>query len=107
MMDMPLFDTTQFKDNLETFIANLVLQILSWMAEEERGRIRKRQHEGIDVALQNGLPFGRTKTQVTEEFKEVYDLWKAGEMKVVKVMVELGVKKSWLRNMKKTLKRSQ
>ena len=50
------------------------------MAEEERDRIRKRQREGIDVALQNGVPFGRPKVQVTEEFKEVYNRWKAGEI---------------------------
>lgn len=68
VMDMPLLDTTQFKDSLGTFIADLVLQILSWMAEEERDRIRKRQREGIDVALQNGVSFGRPKVQITEEF---------------------------------------
>jgi DNA invertase Pin-like site-specific DNA recombinase len=62
---MPLLDTTQFKDSLGTFIADLVLQILSWMAEEERDSIRKRQREIIDVALQNGVPFGRPKAQVT------------------------------------------
>ncbi|MFE4897935.1 recombinase family protein [Peribacillus butanolivorans] len=94
VMDMPLLDTTQFKDSLGTFIADLVLQILSWMAEEERDRIRKRQREGIDVALKNGVSFGRPKAQVTEEFKEVYDSWKAGEMTAVKAMAELGVKKT-------------
>jgi DNA invertase Pin-like site-specific DNA recombinase len=94
VMDMPLLDTTQFKDSLGTFIADLVLQILSWMAEEERDRIRKRQREGIDVALQKGVPFGRPKAQVTEEFKEVYNLWKTGEMTAVKAMSELGVKKT-------------
>jgi DNA invertase Pin-like site-specific DNA recombinase len=47
-LDMPLLDTTQFKDSLGTFIADLVLQILSWMEEEERDRIRKRQREAID-----------------------------------------------------------
>lgn len=52
---MPLLDTTQYKDSLGTFIADLVLQILSWMAEDERNRIRKRQREGIDVALKNGV----------------------------------------------------
>lgn len=72
-MDMPLLDTTQFKDSLGTFIADLVLQILSWMAQEERNRIRKRQREGIDVALQSGAAFGRPKVEVTEEFQEVYD----------------------------------
>lgn len=47
---MPLLDTTQFK-GLSTFIADLVLQILSWMVEDERNRFRKRQREGIDVTL--------------------------------------------------------
>lgn len=46
------------------------------------------------MALQNGVPFGRPKAQVTEEFKEVYDRWQAGEMKAVKAMAELGVKKT-------------
>ena len=52
---MPLLDTTQYKDSMGTFIADLVLQILSWMAEEERERIRKRQREGIDLALSNSI----------------------------------------------------
>ncbi|MCO0600491.1 DNA recombinase [Peribacillus butanolivorans] len=94
VMDMPLLDTTQFKDSLGTFIADLVLQILSWMAEEERERIRKRQREGIDVALKRGVAFGRPKVQATEEFKEVYDRWKLGEITAVKGMAELGVKKT-------------
>ncbi|WP_258831244.1 recombinase family protein [Peribacillus frigoritolerans] len=94
VMDMPLLDTTQFKDSLGTFIADLVLQILSWMAEEERDRIRKRQREGIDVALQNGVPFGRPKATVTDEFKHVYKRWKSGEITAVKAREELGVKKT-------------
>ncbi|MBG9546051.1 recombinase family protein [Cytobacillus firmus] len=94
VLDMPLLDTTQYKDSLGTFIADLVLQILSWMAEEERERIRKRQREGIDVALKNGVAFGRPKTQITEEFKEVYQRWKAGEMTAVKAMQEAGLKKT-------------
>uniref|UniRef100_UPI00406BE70D hypothetical protein n=1 Tax=Peribacillus sp. FSL E2-0159 TaxID=2975289 RepID=UPI00406BE70D len=57
--------------------------------------------------MQNGVPFGRPKAQITEEFIEVYNLWKAGEKTAVKAMAELGVKKttffSWLRIMKKTL----
>jgi DNA invertase Pin-like site-specific DNA recombinase len=94
VMDMPLLDTTQYKDSLGTFIADLVLQILSWMAQEERDRIRKRQREGIDVALQNGVAFGRPKVQMTDEFKEVYERWKSGEMKAVKAMEELDIKKT-------------
>jgi DNA invertase Pin-like site-specific DNA recombinase len=94
VMDMPLLDTTQYKDSLGTFIADLVLQILSWMAQEERDRIRKRQREGIDVALQNGVVFGRPIVQMTDEFKEVYKRWKSGEMKAVKAMEELDMKKT-------------
>ena len=94
VLDMPLLDTTQFKDSLGTFIADLVLQILSWMAEDERNRIRKRQREGIDVALKNGVAFGRPKSVITEEFKQAYHRWKSGEMTAVKAMQEIGVKKT-------------
>lgn len=94
VMDMPLLDTTQYKDSLGTFIADLVLQILSWMAEEEREGIRKRQREGIDIALKSGVAFGRPKVQATEEFKEVYKRWKSGELTAVKAMQLLNMKKT-------------
>lgn len=94
VLDMPLLDTTQFKDSLGTFIADLVLQILSWMAEDERNRIRKRQREGIDVAMKNGIAFGRPKSNITEEFKQAYNRWKMGEITAVKAMQEIGVKKT-------------
>ncbi len=94
VLDMPLLDTTQYKDSMGTFIADLVLQILSWMAEEERERIRKRQREGIDLALQNGIQFGRPAVFVSEEFKEVYRRWKAKELTAVEAMKETGIKKT-------------
>jgi len=94
VLDMPLLDTTQYKDSMGTFIADLVLQILSWMAEEERQRIRKRQREGIDLALQNGIQFGRPAVFVSEEFKEVYRKWKAKELTAVEAMRKAGVKKT-------------
>ncbi|MBV7508635.1 recombinase family protein [Bacillus sp. sid0103] len=94
VLDMPLLDTTQFKDSLGTFIADLVLQILSWMAEDERNRIRKRQREGINVAKKNGVAFGRPKSIITEEFKRAYHRWKTGEITAVKAMQEIGVKKT-------------
>ena len=94
VLDMPLLDTTQYKDSMGTFIADLVLQILSWMAEEERQRIRKRQREGIDLALQNGVQFGRPKVLISDEFREVYQRWKRKEITAVKAMQESGVKKT-------------
>ena len=63
------------------------------MAEDERNRIRKRQREGIDVALKNGVAFGRLKSIIMEEFKKAYHRWNLGEMTVVKAMQEISVKK--------------
>ncbi|MEW4281711.1 recombinase family protein [Priestia megaterium] len=94
VLDMPLLDTTQYKDSLGTFIADLVLQILSWMAQEERDRIRKRQREGIDVALTKGISFGRPKAQVSEEFIEAYNRWKQKEITAVQAMKEANIKKT-------------
>ncbi|WP_308211994.1 recombinase family protein [Neobacillus cucumis] len=94
VLDMPLLDTTLFKASLGTFIANLVLQILTWMAEDERNRIRKRQCEGIYVAIKNGIVFGRPRSIITEEFKQAYHRWKKGEITAVKTMQEIGVKKT-------------
>jgi DNA invertase Pin-like site-specific DNA recombinase len=66
VLDMPLLDTTKYRDSLGTFISDLVLQILSWIAEDERDRIRKRRREGIDSALNNGTTFGRPKADIVE-----------------------------------------
>jgi DNA invertase Pin-like site-specific DNA recombinase len=63
------------------------------MAEEERERIRKRQRKEIDVALQNGLVFGRPKVIGTEDVKQAYDLWKSKEITAMRAMQEIGVKR--------------
>lgn len=94
VLDMPLLDTTQYKDSMGTFIADLVLQILSWMAQEERDRIRKRQREGIDTALQQGKPFGRPKFPVTESFREAYQEWKEGKITATQAMKQAEIKKT-------------
>lgn len=94
VMDMPLLDTTQYKDSLGTFIADLVLQILSWMAEENRNTIRKSQREGIESAKKSGVRFGRPKVEVSEEFVDVYNRWKKGEIKAVRAMELLNLKKT-------------
>ncbi|MFB2350773.1 recombinase family protein [Priestia megaterium] len=94
VLDMPLLDTTQYKDSLGSFIADLVLQILSWMAQEERDRIRKRQREGINAALKSGISFGRPKAQVSQDFIEAYNRWKRNEITAVQAMKEANVKKT-------------
>jgi len=94
VLDMPLLDTTKNKDNLGSLIADLVLQILSWMAEEEREKIRTRQREGIDIALKKGVKFGRPKNPIPENFGEVYAEWKNGEITATKAMKQLNIKKN-------------
>ncbi|MFP7176970.1 recombinase family protein [Priestia filamentosa] len=91
---MPLLDTTQYKNILGTFFADLVLQILSWMSREERECIRKRQKEGIDAALKGGISCGRPKVQVSQEFIEAYNRWRNKEITAVQAMKEANVKKT-------------
>lgn len=105
VLDMPLLDTTQYKDSMGTFIADLVLQILSWMAQEERDRIRKRQREGIDLALKQGKAFGRPKAQVTDAFREAYQEWKEGNITATNAMQQAGVKKTTFYKLVKQLEK--
>ncbi|MEK4633380.1 MULTISPECIES: recombinase family protein [Bacillus] len=94
VLDMPLLDTTKYKDSMGSFISDLVLQKLSWMAQEERDRIRKRQREGIDVALKKGVQFGRPKLEPTHEFYQAYKKWKAGEITATLAIEVTGMKRT-------------
>ncbi len=76
VLDMPLLDTTKSKDLLGTFIADLVLQLLSFVAENERVNILQRQAEGIAAAKIRGVKFGRPKRELPPEYEENYKLWK-------------------------------
>ena len=80
VLDMPLLDTRRGKDLLGTFIADLVLQILSFVAEAERNHIRERQAQGIAAAKMRGVKFGRPSQKLPSNFWEVYNLWKKGEI---------------------------
>ena len=76
VLDMPLLDTRTRKENLTgTFIADLVLQILSYVAETERQSIKQRQREGIEAAKKRGVKFGRPCIPVPEEFYELKEKW--------------------------------
>ncbi len=76
MIDMPLLDTRSGKDLMGTFIADLVLQILSFVAQSERENIRKRQAEGIAAAKARGVRFGRPERSVPENFSEICTMWR-------------------------------
>lgn len=80
VLDMPLLDTTLSKDLLGTLISDLVLQLLSFVAENERVNIRQRQAEGIKVAHDNGVKFGRPPMDVPINYKENYEMWKSKQI---------------------------
>lgn len=80
VLDMPLLDTRRGKDLMGTFLSDIVLQILSFVAENERSNIRQRQAEGIAAAKARGVRFGRPPLPLPENFPEVYQRWKDGEL---------------------------
>lgn len=80
IIDMPLLDTRRGKDLMGTFISDLVLQILSFVAENERLNIKQRQAEGIAAAMTKGVRFGRPPKPLPENFSEIYRRWTAGEL---------------------------
>ena len=80
VVDMPLLDTRQCKDLMGTFIADLVLQILSFVAENERANIRQRQAEGIAAAKARGVKFGRPPVPLPENFYAVHQAWRGGKL---------------------------
>lgn len=93
VLDMPLLDTTKFKDLLGTFISDLILQVLSFVAEQERSNIRQRQEEGIAVAKAKGTKFGRPKIKMPSNFEEEYIKWKEEKQTAKVTMEKLGLKR--------------
>lgn len=88
---MPLLDTRRRKDLLGTFISDLVLQLLSFVAENERTNIKQRQAEGIAAAKAKGIRFGRPPKPLPDNFHEVYQKWKQGEITGTAAAKECGM----------------
>ena len=101
VIDMPLLDTRKNKDLLGTFISDLVLQILGYVAEQERTFIKQRQKVGISVAKNNGVKFGRPKIEKPLNFDDVVLKWKNNEIKTKEAMELLGLKPNTFYNMLK------
>ena len=80
VLDMPLLDTRRGKDLMGTFLSDIVLQVLSFVAENERTNIRQRQAEGIAAAKSKGVRFGRPPSPLPENFHSVYQKWRSGKM---------------------------
>lgn len=92
VIDMPLLNTNYERDGLTgTFISDLVLQILAYVAETERTFIKQRQAEGIACAKANGVHFGVQRKELPEEFYELYDLWRNGDISLRHAAEKLGV----------------
>ncbi|WP_195953631.1 recombinase family protein [Clostridium saudiense] len=95
VLDMPLLDTRQNKDLLGNFISTLVLEILSYISEQERLSILSRQKMGIESAKKRNVKFGAPKIKVdftSHEFQNLYILWKNGKIKTKYFMNSLGLK---------------
>ncbi len=80
VLDMPLLDTRRGKDLMGTFLSDIVLQVLSFVAENEHTNIRQRQAEGIAAAKARGVRFGRPPSPLPECFHDVYQRWKSGKI---------------------------
>lgn len=80
VLDMPLLDTRRGKDLMGTFLSDIVLQVLSFVAENERTNIRQRQAEGIAAAKAKGVRFGRPPKPLPKNFHTVYQQWKSGKI---------------------------
>ena len=88
MIDMPLLDTRQGKDLMGTFIADLVLQILSFVAQSEREKIRERQEQGIAAAKARGVRFGRPEKVLPENFPKMVKDWEKKRLPLVDLLRE-------------------
>ncbi len=94
VIDMPLLDTRNGKDLMGTFIADIVLQILSFVAQSERENIRKRQSQGIAAAKKRGVRFGRPEKPIPEGFAETVKLWEKKEIDIKEVLEMCGLKEA-------------
>lgn len=97
VLDMPLLDTRVGRDLTGTLIADIVLQLLSYVAQTEREFIRQRQREGIDAAKKRGVHFGRPAFTRPENYAEIIEVWKSGGISIRAAAEQMGVSDSLLR----------
>jgi DNA invertase Pin-like site-specific DNA recombinase len=94
VIDMPLLDTRVYKDLLGTFISDMVLQILSFVAHSERDTIRKRQSEGITAAKARGVQFGRPRKKMPDNFPKLIKKWERGTLPFAELLEQMGLSAS-------------
>ena len=102
VLDMPLLDTRNGRDLTGTLIADIVLQLLSYVAQTEREFIKQRQREGIEVARANGVHLGRKAMDRPENYEDVKSAWMNGEVSMRGAAKMLGIShtafRSWVQN---------
>lgn len=104
VLDMPLLDTRRGKDLMGTFLSDVVLQVLSFVAENERANIRQRQVEGIAAAKARGVRFGRPVKPVPETFKDIIEAHKNGDITWKEAIKQSGMSKAtFYRNKRKMM----
>ena len=86
VLDMPLLDTRRGKDLMGTFLSDIVLQVLSFVAENERTNIRQRQAEGIAAAKARGVRFGRPEKEIPADFGEIVAAWERKQLPISEVL---------------------
>lgn len=94
VLDMPLLDTRRGRDLMGAFLADIVLQVLSFVAENERSSIRQRQAEGIAAARARGVQFGRDPRPLPANFYEMFSAWKAGACTIEEASAACGLPRS-------------
>jgi len=107
VLDMPLLDTRRGKDLMGTFLSDIVLQVLSFVAENERTNIRQRQAEGISAAQQRGVKFGRPPRPLPENYHDAYERWKQGKITGTEAAKECGMALSTFRYQAKIYEKSK
>lgn len=107
VIDMPLLDTTKNKDLFGTFISDLVLQILSFVAENERVNIRQRQAEGIAAAKAKGIKFGRPRKYYPEDYIEIIDKVEGGILTKKQAIEIMGVSNKTYYRIKKEINKNK
>jgi len=94
VLDMPILDTRNGKDLIGTLISDIVLQILSFVAQNERETIRQRQSEGIASAKARGVKFGRPPKKSPDNFAELIKQWERGKLPLPKLLEQTGFRKT-------------
>ena len=98
VIDMPLLDTRNGRDLMGTFLADVVLQLLAFVAQNERETIRKRQAEGIRAARARGVHMGRPIKRPPQNFGELVRSWERGNLRLTEILEQTGLKQATFYN---------